>query len=310
VHLPSHADLDAGAHGAEVRVPAWVGGALLLSVTLTLVGSGLRYETIRAFGGGSDALPEHSFTFFSGLHWQFPIFVLTLAVLATLGVLVLTRRPPLLGAVVAGFCSTSLPALAYTTLGLVRHGPVRLGPGYYALWSAIALEAVAAAAAATSVLRRHREAPPRGMGSIAIACALALGLSTIFYAVIFPGQPRALFSPLSARSGAAAVFAFAAVAMFPWIAVRIGASRGFAMTCALAYAAVLAVVSDLLSRFHDSFFAAFGIGFWIDICALMLLIVMAVLLRRERHRVIFGHDPGWDPGVGPQNADQWSISDL
>ena len=263
---------------------SWLGGLLLVSVALQLVGTFVRYETFGPFPARSDLppTPASSFSLYDGLHWGRPAFFLTLAILCGLACLLTRPRERLyVVAFASGFCVLNLGTLAF--LVLVRtytSRTVTLGPGFYLNAASVgiaALFAVGAARAVRPFVRSSSSVNPLSW-TIASGAALTVGLSILIRDVRVSYAPLMLFGPLSLRSAIAEAFAFVAVAVFPLIAIRMGGRAGSWLLFGLAAGEAIRALDAVLRRVGD--FRGFPsaqltIGWWAEILAVVLLVALA-----------------------------------
>ena len=274
---------------------SWVGAVLLVSVALQLTGAFLRYQSIqppRLSDLSSERARSFSFTYFDALHGGGLVFFLSLALITVLGVAVALRPNRVRGALVGGFCASTVGTTVYLTLYATEASKsVHFGPGFLIILAGLAIEGCAAAlilAAVASSPRDHAPAGRSGIG-LALATAFVVGASNETTDLkFFHVQPLALFTPLSFKSGAAALVAFVSVAAVPLLAARVRGRVGSAMVVGLAAYEATRVVDVLDRRFvwPDLSPAQVTLGWWIEILAVALLVAMALRLATHKQAPI------------------------
>src|SRR5689334_13195244 len=116
----------------------WLGGVLVLSVALQLVGAFLRYATVvpRFPSGDVELVPlpsSISFTFFSGLTMGGrPAFLVTIGLVAVVGCVFVVRPSHRRAGFIVGLCGPSVGAAAYAAVEWTRGSATfSFGPGYF-----------------------------------------------------------------------------------------------------------------------------------------------------------------------------------
>ena len=274
---------------------SWVGAVLLVSVALQLTGAFLRYQTIqpaRLSGLPSERARSFSFSYFDVLDGGRPVFFLSLALIAVLGSAVALRPNRVRGALVGGFCASMVGTTLYLTLySTDAPKSVHFGPGFLIILAGLAIEGCVAAWILVAVVSSppdHASIGRSGIG-LALTTAFVVGASTETTDLKFVhGQPLALFTPLSFKSGAAALVAFVAVAAVPLLAARVRGRVGSAIVVGLAAYEATRVVDVLDQRFVWPGLspAQVTIGWWIEILAVALLVAMAMRLAPHKQAPI------------------------
>jgi hypothetical protein len=189
---------------------------------------------------------------------------------------------------------TAFTAVAATEAPSVWH----FGPGFLPGLASSAIEAGAAAwvlvAVASSV--RTNSAMGRSETGLALIAGLVAGIAIESRDLrIVHREPLAAFTPLSFKSGAAALLAFVAVAAVPLLAARVRGPAGSAMAVGLAAYTSVRILDALIRRFvfHTSSpLRQLTIGVWIEMLAVALLVALATRLGRpEREPSTAGETP-------------------
>jgi hypothetical protein len=275
----------------EIRAPgpepgSWVGATLLVSVALQFIGAFLRYETFEPTRRGGLPLGHAistSFSLYDGLSGGRPGFFLTLGLIAALGCAAALRPNRVRAALIGGFCAPAVGSTAYRILFSTEvPTSVHLGPGYFVVFAGVALEAFVAAWMLVAVVSATgNPAPIRRSGiGLALAAAIVVGASTAINDLTFHYQPLAMFTPLSFKSGAAALVAFVAVAAVPLVAARTGGRVGSAIVVGLAAHEAIRVLDELNQRFGWMGLSLLRvtIGWWVAVVGVTLLLAVAARL--------------------------------
>lgn len=270
-----------------------LGGVLIASAVLDLLGSLVRYATVgptRVTGRGADAFPgapAFSWSLYFGTHWGRPALVVMIAVTALLGVFVMRGLGRGVFAVAAGFSAYSWVTGAQLFYIWSASEGWHLGPGFYlvtagavlggagALWAL----AIARGSAINESVRTSRSALALSIGG-----ALAAGASTVMIHLKLAISPLAWFTPLSVKSGIAAIVACAAVGVLPLVAVRIGGRLGSNVLLGLSGYLAIRVVDAVLRRFGERRVVGatthLSLGWSLEIAAVLLLVSSARILGR------------------------------
>ena len=266
----------------------WLGALLACSVVLQFVGTFVRYATVTpspAVGPDLPASPAFSYSLYDGMHWGLPTFLLTIAIAGTLAYLITRHRDRAYVALVAGFCASSLGSAAWLMYAWTRFGSSHVGPGFYLLLASRVIAAVVAVGAVLLLRPLARPAfafkPLRLV--LAVGSTLAVGASAILVQLRLPFEPLSLFSPLAVTSGTAAVIAFTSIAAFPLIALRFGNRVGSWLLLGLAASEAISALEAVFRRYGNfrgtSFHAHLSAGWWIEILAVALLVILAYEIR-------------------------------
>jgi hypothetical protein len=286
----SEPQVEAGDENPEVPHNAlrpWLGGVLVLSVAVQLLGAFLRYATVASrippgqpdFAGVPSSI---SFTFFNGLTVAGrPAFLATLGIGAVLGCVFLVRPSGRCAGFIVGFCGPSVGAAAYALVDWTRRSARwSFGPGYFILLVGVMVEAVVAASLFVALWSSGPHPEGRASRSVLVLCtAVAVGASTMFLPAKFIHEPSGRFSPLTLASLAAVFIAFTATASLPVLAYRIAGRRGVAIASGVAVGVTIQVIDAVLRR--TQFGVQLTIGWWIDVAAMVLSVALARRLARN-----------------------------
>lgn len=276
-------DREASSHALR----PWLGGVLVLSVALQLVGAFLRYATVvpRFPSGDVELIPlptSISFTFFAGLTMGGrPAFLATLGLVAVFGCVFMVRPGRACAGFTVGFCGPSVGAAAYSMVEWTRGSATySFGHGFFVLLVGISVEAAIAASLFVGLWSTRKPSDRAASPSVLALCtAITAGAATLFVASKFGHyQPLARFAPLTLASAAAAFIAFAAAAALPLLAYRISGRVGAAIAAGVAVGMTIQVFDALLRR--TQFGVQITIGWWIDVAAMVLSTVLARRLAR------------------------------
>jgi hypothetical protein len=266
----------------------WLGGVLVLSVALQLIGAFFRYATVatRLPPGQADlaGLPSSiSFTFFNGLTMGGrPAFLATLGIVAVIGCGFVVRPTRGRAGFIVGLCGPSVGAAAYLLVEWTRRSATySFGPGYFILLIGVLVEATVAASLFVALRSSGAHPERRASRSVLALCtAVAVGTSTMFLAVRFMHyEPLGRFTPLTLASAVAACIAFTATAALPVLAYRVSGRTGVAIASGVAVGMTVQVLDAVLRR--TEFGRQMTVGWWIDVAATVLSVVLARRLARD-----------------------------
>ena len=266
-----------------------LGLVLVGAALIQFIGQFTRYATVTPPPASGFDFPVHAYSYslWSGLNWQgLPTFNAGLLTLALAGALFAVRPSSGRAAFIVGFAGGDVAGVGYALLTVVRTpGSLQWGAGYFLNVAGTVVEACVAVVLFVSLWRSIRASRPlsRVTLQLVVGCAILVGFSSAIWPIVVNrGESIARYSPWSIGSAALAVVAFAAVAALPVLAARLGDRTGAYITTGIAVGLTLAVFDAFMHRFSDAFVAhRLTVGFWCDIAAIGLLLVLGRQLRRS-----------------------------